>query len=170
MNLRCKLFFSIFVLLLGTGLLFAQEQANPDNQAAESNVTPGEQAEVQPLVAPEPVMQEEPEMQWLWGEVASVNKDAQQINIKYLDYDTETEKEIALTVEPQTTFENVNSFDEIKNSDTVSIDYLIGQNNKNVARNISVEKLENIEETQDVPQAVEEIMKEDTGAQLKPEQ
>jgi len=85
--------------------------------------------------------QEEEEFQWVWGEVISVDNANKSITIKYLDYETDTEKELSLIVDDKTKFEGVNSLAEIKVQDTISIDYII-EAGKNIARNISVEKLE----------------------------
>ncbi len=85
----------------------------------------------------------EPEVQWLWGEVLSVNPQDKTILVKYVDYDSDTEKEIIITVDPQTTYENVESLEQIKSQDTVSVDYVSGKDDPNLAKNISVEKPEN---------------------------
>jgi hypothetical protein len=74
-----------------------------------------------------------------------VDKAARSIKVKYLDYDTDTEKEMAITADDNTKYENVNSFDEIKPQDTLSIDYKIGTDASNIAVNISVERPESVE-------------------------
>jgi len=79
-----------------------------------------------------------PQVQWLWGEVVSVDTDAKQIKVKYLDYETDTEKEINIVVDDKTTYENVASLGQIKVGDTLSSDYLV-KDTENIARNISVE-------------------------------
>lgn len=137
------------------------------------------QETVQP---PSPVRQEssevkEAEVQWVWGEVSGVDMNARQISVKYLDYDTDTEKEIAITVDDKTTFENVKAIDEIKALDTVSIDYAVSPDGANIAKNISVEKIE-IENP--APEAAEEAPKpaesqsqqpaEETPAEAQPQQ
>jgi hypothetical protein len=85
--------------------------------------------------------QEEEKFQWIWGEVTNIDTAKKLINIKYLDYETDTEKEASFVIDEKTNFEGVNSLEEIKVKDTVSIDYIIEQD-KNIARNISVERLE----------------------------
>jgi len=90
-------------------------------------------------------MAHEAETQWIWGDVVSVDKAARSIKVKYLDYDTDTEKEMAITADDNTKYENVNSFDEIKPQDTLSIDYKIGTDASNIAVNISVERPESVE-------------------------
>lgn len=79
------------------------------------------------------------EFQWIWGEVISIDNSNKQINIKYLDYETDTEKEMTFFVDENTTYEGVNSLLEINPQDTVSIDYII-KDTKNIARHITVEK------------------------------
>jgi len=113
------IFFSIFI---STGLVFSQEQT--------AGKPPAQQA---PL---------EPEAQWIWGDVVSVDTAAKKMLVKYLDYETDTEKEISIDVEDKTTYENVKSIDEIKPQDTLSIDYAVSSDGRNIAKNVSVEKPE----------------------------
>jgi len=79
-------------------------------------------------------------MQWVWGEVVSLDSQAKTVILKYLDYETDQEKELALVIDEKTTYENIKSFDEIKVKDILSIDYAAGPEDKNVAKNISLEK------------------------------
>lgn len=92
--------------------------------------------------APETAVSTEPEMQWLWGEVVSVDAAGGQVIVKYLDYDTDTEKQMEIATDAKTTFENVKSLGEVKPQDTVSIDYTVTAEGKNIAGLISVEKIE----------------------------
>lgn len=87
----------------------------------------------------------EPEMQWLWGEVVSVDAANKRFLVKYLDYETDSEKELGLIVSEETTYENVKAIDEIKPLDAVSIDYIVNQDGSATAKNISVEKIESLE-------------------------
>ncbi|MCM8789879.1 MAG: hypothetical protein NC916_02525 [Candidatus Omnitrophica bacterium] len=98
---------------------------------------------------------EEAQTQWVWGEVVSVDTVAKTIAVKYLDYETDQEKEIILETSPDATYENVSSFEEIMAKDLVSVDYIVSPEGKNIARNISVEK-------QEFAPAVEEAMPEET--------
>ena len=82
----------------------------------------------------------QPETLWLWGEVVSIDNAKGEITIKYLDYDTDQEKEIAVGIDDKTTYENTKGLLDIKPQDTVSIDYIVGSDSKNIAKNISVEK------------------------------
>lgn len=96
--------------------------------------------------------QNEPEIQWVWGEVINTDAQNKAITVKYLDYETDQEKEIIINVNDKTTFENIKSIDEIKPKDTLSIDYTISPDGKNTATNISVERPEESQGTQVQPE------------------
>ena len=85
-----------------------------------------------------------PDVQWLWGEAVSLDLAKGEVVVKYLDYETEQEKQVAIVVDDKTTFENVNSLAQIKIADILSVDYIVGKGGRNLAKNISVEKLEEI--------------------------
>ncbi|HQJ15569.1 MAG TPA: hypothetical protein PLJ26_03715 [Candidatus Omnitrophota bacterium] len=85
------------------------------------------------------------EPQWLWGEVVSVNAQSKTIQVKYLDYDTDIEKELVLTVDGQTKYENAKGLDDIKPQDTISVDYMVSADGVNLAVAISLEKLEDMD-------------------------
>lgn len=93
----------------------------------------------------------EPETQWLWGEVSSVDVQKKEILLKYLDYETDQEKEITIAVDEKTTFENAKSLEDIEPQDDLSIDYTVTSDGKNIAKNISLEKPET-EEALPAPQ------------------
>lgn len=98
-----------------------------------------------------PAIQEtpsEPEVQWLWGEVVSVDANNNEVAVKYLDYENDTEKEIAIAVDEKTIYENIESISEIKPKDNVSVDYIVSENGKNIAKNIIVEKPESQQTTE----------------------
>jgi len=84
--------------------------------------------------------QQEEDYQWVWGEATYIDVSNKTINVKYLDYESDTEKELLLNIDNKTKFEGANSLADIKINDTLSIDYSI-ENNKNIARTISVERL-----------------------------
>lgn len=94
----------------------------------------------QEMVPPAP--QDESEMQWVWGEVVSVDTTSKSITVKCLDYETDQEKEMTVNVDDKTVYDNVKSIDEIKPNDTLSIDYIISADNHNLARNLSKEAAE----------------------------
>lgn len=84
----------------------------------------------------------DPEIQWVWGEIVTVNATDNSILIRFIDYESDTEKEVVVFVDGKTTYEKANSFNEIKPQDTVSVDYVVNGEGKAVAQNISVENLE----------------------------
>lgn len=90
--------------------------------------------------------------QWLWGEVASVDLLNKSLVVKYLDYETDSDKEAIIAVDDKTVYENIKAIDELRARDTVSIDYTAGPGGNNIAKNISVEKAEAIKEEQTLVQ------------------
>jgi hypothetical protein len=151
MKRRWIIFLFTFIFLVNFGIIsiFAQESKRPDasTAASESQEAPLETEYQQPLTATETESQGTPtiieqEMQWLWGEVILVDINAKQMTVKYLDYETDTEREINIAIDEKTVFENVKSLEEIKPKDTVSIDYITDLDGKSIAKNISVEKNE----------------------------
>ena len=87
----------------------------------------------------------EPDILWLWGEVTAVDAAKGLISVKYLDYDTDTEKEVAIYTDENTSYENVNTIADIKLKDIVSIDYVSGAQGSSLARSISVETPEDVQ-------------------------
>jgi len=83
---------------------------------------------------------------WIWGEVASVDLSKNQIAVRYLDYETDMEKEMLVAVDAKTIYENAVSLEEIKPLDSVSIDYILGADGQNLAKAVSVEKPQDIYE------------------------
>lgn len=83
---------------------------------------------------------------WLWGEVTAVDAQKRQLSVKYLDYDMDAEKEAVIKADDKTTYENANSFADIKVSDTVSVDYVTGPDGAYLARHISVERPQDMPE------------------------
>ena len=88
----------------------------------------------------QPISPKETDMQWAWGEVTNLDNQSNTITLKYLDYETDQEQEMILAVDEKTTFENIKDFNELKLKDTLSIDYIRGADNRNIAKNISFEK------------------------------
>lgn len=91
--------------------------------------------------------------QWVWGEITSLDLQNKQLSISYFDYETDAEKELKLAVDDNTKYENINSANELKLHDTISVDYILSADGRNAARNISLEKPEEsivpVEETTD---------------------
>lgn len=93
--------------------------------------------------------QAEPQVQWVWGEAVSVDSQNKTVLVKYLDYETDQEKEITIDIDDKTTYENIQSLCQIQPKDVLSIDYIVSPDGKNIARNISVERPENTEAAQE---------------------
>lgn len=120
---------TVFLIFISANLIFSQESIERGGAVPES--------------------QKEPDTQWLWGEVVTLDTQNKMISVKYLDYETDQEKEIIINTDDKTTFENVKAIDELKPKDTVSVDYTVGPDGKNIAKNISVEKPESAQTTQE---------------------
>ncbi len=89
-----------------------------------------------------PQVQGEEELQWIWGEVSSVDLENKVFVVKYLDYETDQEKEIIVNTDERTAYENIKFLEEMKPSDTLSVDYIVASDGKNIAKNVSIEKPE----------------------------
>ena len=85
-----------------------------------------------------------PDVQWLWGEVVSVDAARGELTVKYLDYETEEEKQVVIVADDKTSFENADSLAQVRVADTISVDYVVEKGGKNLAKNISVERPEEI--------------------------
>jgi hypothetical protein len=120
---------SILTIILSFLLLFSY----PVNSFAEDPVIQGG------LVSD---IKPETEIQWLWGDVVSVDIPKGEITVKYLDYDADEEKEAVINIDEKTYFDNAKSIEDIKVQDTVSVDYKTGSDGRSIAKNISVEKPE----------------------------
>jgi hypothetical protein len=106
----------------------------------------------------------EPETQWRWGEVVSLDVVGKSLAIKYLDFESDQEKELPISIDESTTFESFKSLDELKIKDALSIDYIVVEG-KNIAKNISLEKPESAAES-----AVTNQASGDTNAEAAPQQ
>ena len=132
MNLKkiVLLFGFVIVMLAARQTVFAEEAqvASLDQEVITSNQQ-------------SPALKES-DMQWAWGEVTNLDNQAKTITLKYLDYETDQERELVLVVDEKTIFENIKDFNELKLNDTLSIDYLAAEDGKNIAKNINFEKPE----------------------------
>jgi len=118
MNSKKFMFLSVFIILIlvTTFIAFAEESTIVPVALASSDT------------------------QWAWGEVTNLDIQERTLALNYLDYETDQEKELVLAIDDKATFENIKSLDEIKIKDTLSVDYVVGADNKNIAKNISLEK------------------------------
>lgn len=87
-----------------------------------------------------PEEQRSPQMQWVWGRALSVDPEAGIFTISYLDYVTDQSKELVIAVNNETVYEHIESISEIKASDTLSVDFVIDAEGRNIASNVSVDK------------------------------
>ncbi len=92
-------------------------------------------------------LEQEKDIKWAWGEVVNLDGQSGAVTLKYLDYETDQEKELVLFIDEKTTFENVVNFAELKLNDTLSIDYVVGSDNRNIAENISLENPEIVDQS-----------------------
>lgn len=114
------------LILAGAALALAEDQA----------------AEPQAPVAAAPLADNNANTQWVWGEVTGVDAIGKNITLKYLDYETDQEKQISLEVDDSTVYDNVKSLEGIQLKDNLSVDY-ISKDGKNLAKSISLERSEN---------------------------
>ena len=88
--------------------------------------------------------QEKEEMapKWLWGEVIAIDAPGMKLQVRYADFETDTDQETALQVTPKTAIDGVAGFADIKVGDTISVDYSLSPEGVNLAETISVERVE----------------------------
>ncbi|MFH1281602.1 MAG: hypothetical protein ABIH91_02665, partial [Candidatus Omnitrophota bacterium] len=129
MNLKKVVVFGLVMVMVALSQVVCAEEAVVEESGPEADIS-NQQA----------VLEKESDMQWAWGEVMNLDNQAGTVTLKYLDYETDQEKELVLVVDEKTTFENINDFGQLKPGDALSIDYTAGADNKNIAKNISFEK------------------------------
>ncbi len=61
--------------------------------------------------------------QWIWGEVVSVDKANNQLQIKHLDYETYEEVTKVIQVDSGTLYENAGGLGDLKPGDSVTVDF-----------------------------------------------
>ncbi|MFA4843286.1 MAG: hypothetical protein WC658_05595 [Candidatus Omnitrophota bacterium] len=129
----------LFVLFAGYPA-FCQEQVSQPQAAVISESAAAQEQETEFIPA---------------GEVLSVDLQKNEMLVKHLDLDSDQDKETAITVDDKTAYENIKSLAEVKPKDSVTIDYIITAEGKNLAKNITLEPPEDavpIEEKEDVAQ------------------
>ena len=111
-----------------------------EDQTADSNALP-----VSAPVATAAVPQDNSDSvntQWVWGEVTNVDAQNKSFGLKYLDYETDQEKEMTINTDYSTNYDNAKALDEIQPKDNVSVDYIV-KDGKNIAKAIGLERAEN---------------------------
>lgn len=120
------------LILAGSGFAFSEDQALDTNTvSAPSDVTVTPQENV-----------DSPNTQWVWGEVVSVDAQNKALKLKYLDYETDQEKEMVLNTDEQTSYDNIKSLEEVQPKDNISVDYVV-KDSKIIVKSIGLEKAEN---------------------------
>jgi hypothetical protein len=104
----------------------------------------GSQTQEAKAIESTPEATEQPETQWVWGEVVSVDLPSNRVTVKYLDYDTDQENELVLSVDEKTTYENVKSLSDIKPQSPAGVDYMVDPQGQNIAKNISIENIDSL--------------------------
>jgi hypothetical protein len=135
LNKITAVFAFVALVTVNTHIGFAADEVTA---AAENPVVSPADATASASI-PQAQLESENDTQWIWGEVVNLDAAGKTITLKYLDYETDQEKDIVLSVDEKTTFENIKSFDEIKVKDTLSIDYTVAPDGKNIAKNIGLE-------------------------------
>lgn len=131
-------FWAIFFILVFSSftLVYGQDDLNTrtDNQI-DLEEEPG------PVTTNEISQEAETNLQWVWGEVTEVDLEKNKIEVKYLDYETDAEREETFLINKDSEFENVSSVQDIKVSDSAGIDYYIDKDGQRIIESISIEKL-----------------------------
>lgn len=77
---------------------------------------------------------------WVWAKIISVDSINKTLSVKYSDFETGIEKEMIVSVDKDTFYENIKSIEELKPQDNVTIDYFVDQTKKNIAKYIGFKK------------------------------
>lgn len=85
--------------------------------------------------------QEEKDLQWVWGEVIEVDVGASELEIRYLDYESDANKVATFFADEDSEFENIVSIEEIKPGDSAGIDYYLSDDKRLIIKSINIEKL-----------------------------
>jgi len=152
MKLRANLvlIISLFLLVIGAKSVFSQNEGASALPAASKEAS------------------SEPEILWVWGEVTAVDSASNKLSVKYLDYENDVEREISISLDDKTTFDNnAGSIAQLKPKDTVSIDYMVDPSGANIAKNISIEKIEAMPGEEMAPEAAPEAAKEETAVPVE---
>ena len=149
MKNKLSLNLAVAVFLFSASFVFAQdvdqndmpEQQTDVPQLPISNQDPADAAQESPVQdgAVASLAQSEPEVLWVWGEVAAVDLVKKSLTLKYLDYESDEEKDIDIVTNEKTGYESIKSLDDITAKSVLSVDYIV-QDGLNIAKNISFER------------------------------
>ncbi len=135
-------FWAIFFILIFSSFCFVYGQDD-------LNTRTGNQIDLEEEIGPitntitNNEISQEPEinLQWVWGEVTEVDLGNNKIKIKYLDYETDVEKEETFLIDKDSEFENVATAQDIKVTDSAGIDFFFDKDGRRIIKSISIEKL-----------------------------
>lgn len=131
------------ILILSQPILFAQEVTGntTSNQVAVED-KPEKSVALQPLAVgrEETSLAAAENVQWVWGEVTEVDQAAGKIKVRYLDYETDADKDEIFLIDKDTQLENIASIAEISVGDSAGIDYLVDKDGQRLVKSISIEK------------------------------
>ena len=150
--MRKYLFITILMIAISALALNAFAQDNTKGSVAPAAAPAASAAPSQPAAAPAatpaapavPAMKEEtPKMMDLsiYGEVQSVNVQANSMTVQYYDYDNDEERSAEITLDSASKLDNAKAIGDIKKGDWVDVTYT-ANTGKNVAKAVSVEKEE----------------------------
>jgi len=105
----------------------------------QENETPAAPASEPAAAVPQPASQAK-ELS-IYGEVQSVDTQANSMKVQYYDYDADDEKTAEVIVNSETKLENANALADVKKTDWVDVTYTVSEG-KNVARLVAVEREE----------------------------
>ncbi len=155
MKTKIIVILSLFILT-GAGFAFSEDQA-ADTKALTTSVPSAAMPAVEES-------SELPNTQWVWGEVTSIDAQNKALNLKYLDYETDQEKEMSVATDDSTVYENAKMLSDIQPKDNISVDYVV-KDGKNIAKTIGLEKAEDAPAAAATMQAGE-ANNSDAGASL----
>jgi hypothetical protein len=92
--------------------------------------------------------QDDVESFYSYGEVLSVMQD--QVMIREFDYATGEEKDAVYFISSATTFDMVESVDQIKPGDLVDVEFVVSEDGRNIAREIFVDNIEDYEQEETI--------------------
>jgi len=127
------------IVILSLLILTSSGLALSEDQAADPNALPVSTPGVTEAAPQE--NNDSANTQWVWGEVTSIDAQSKSLNLKYLDYESDQEKEMAITTDDSTSYDNAKALDEIQPKDNISVDYIV-KDGKNIAKAIGLEKAE----------------------------
>jgi len=136
-NICLGILITASLIFISAAMIASAQEPPKEGSSPEAQVAPSPAQAIPEAVS-------EAETQWLWGEVVTVDPQNKMLVVKTLDYETDQEKEVTVYADDKTTYENIKSMDEIKPKDNLSIDYTVSPDGKNVAKNISAEKPEEV--------------------------